>query len=92
MSERDGYDGTDVVLAFLAGAVTGACVALLSTPQSGSDTRDKLSGWAQEARGRAPRLPRAVRSAWSDAAAAAKQAFVDAWEEPGEPTDSTTGS
>lgn len=42
-----------LLLAFLAGAVTGAAVALLYAPASGEDTRDFLGERAREGRERA---------------------------------------
>ena len=36
MNDNNGYSGADLLLAFLAGSVAGAAVALLTAPQSGS--------------------------------------------------------
>lgn len=78
MSERNGYSGTQVLLAFLAGAITGASAALLSAPQSGSETRGAIRGWAHDAGAKATRLPEALRNAYREASRAAKQAFNEA--------------
>jgi gas vesicle protein len=45
--------GGTVLLAFLAGAVTGAAVALLFAPAAGDETRQFLSDKARESRERA---------------------------------------
>jgi gas vesicle protein len=52
MARNDGGGGT-VLLAFLAGAVTGAAVALLFAPATGDETRQFLSEKARESRERA---------------------------------------
>lgn len=78
MSEENGYSGVQVLLAFLAGAVTGACVALLAAPQSGTETRGAIRGWARDAGGKATRLPEALRRAYREATHAARQAFNQA--------------
>lgn len=49
------------ILSFLAGAVTGAAVALLVAPQSGRETREKLAGYSEELRERYRTLPDEVR-------------------------------
>lgn len=46
-------DSGTVLLAFLAGAVTGAAVALLFAPAAGEETRQFLSDKARESRDRA---------------------------------------
>lgn len=52
MSRHDS-EGGSVLLAFLAGAVTGAAVALLFAPAAGEETRQFLSEKARESRERA---------------------------------------
>ena len=71
-------NGGNVLLAFLAGAVTGAAVALLTAPTTGPDARDSLRGWARDAQGRATKVPSAVQYAARKATAAAKEAFHEA--------------
>ena len=78
MSEGNGYSGVQVVLAFLAGAATGAAVALLTAPQSGSETRGTIHAWSREAGGKAARLPEALRHAYREASRAAGKAFNEA--------------
>lgn len=45
------------VLSFLAGALTGAAVALLVAPKSGRETRELLSSYGDELRERCRHLP-----------------------------------
>ena len=52
MSRNESNGGT-VLLAFLAGAVTGAAVALLFAPAAGDETRQFLTDKARESRERA---------------------------------------
>ena len=87
MSTENRYSGAHLMLAFLAGAVGGACAALLTAPQSGSEARDSLRGWAREAQGSAGRVPEALRSAYQRASVAAKQAFTEALQERPAETD-----
>ena len=75
MSNRNGISGGQLILAFIAGAVTGAAVALLASPQSGPEVRESIKGWAHDAQGRASRVPEALRSAYTRASRAAKTAF-----------------
>lgn len=53
MAREDMNGGGTLVLAFIAGAVTGAAVALLFAPATGEDTRQFLSERAREGRERA---------------------------------------
>jgi gas vesicle protein len=53
MSRDDTTGGGGVLLAFLAGAVAGAAVALLFAPATGDETRQFLSDKAREGRERA---------------------------------------
>jgi gas vesicle protein len=50
---NDNTSSGAVMLAFLAGAVTGAAVALLFAPASGEETREYLGQRARESRARA---------------------------------------
>jgi gas vesicle protein len=52
MSRQDSSGGT-VLLAFLAGAISGAAVALLFAPAAGDETRQFLTDKARESRERA---------------------------------------
>jgi gas vesicle protein len=77
----NGNGGAHLILAFLAGAVTGACAALLIAPQSGDETRDSLRGWARDAESKAGRVPLAVKNAAQRASEAARTAFNEAMQE-----------
>lgn len=59
MSRQD--SGGTVVLAFLAGAIAGAAVALLFAPAPGEDTRQLLGEKAREGRERAAEAARQGR-------------------------------
>ena len=50
MDDERGYSTGTVVLAFLIGGVVGAGVALLTAPQSGRETRQKIMDLADEAK------------------------------------------
>lgn len=53
MSRYESGGAGNVLLAFLAGAVTGAAVALLFAPAAGDETRQFLTDKARESRERA---------------------------------------
>jgi gas vesicle protein len=53
MARDESVGGGTLVLAFIAGAVTGAAVALLFAPATGDDTRQLLADKAREGRHRA---------------------------------------
>ena len=55
--------GGSVLLAFLAGAISGAAVALLFAPASGDETRQFLTDKARESRERALAAAREGREA-----------------------------
>jgi gas vesicle protein len=59
MSRQD--SGGTAVLAFLAGAIAGAAVALLFAPAAGDETRQLLSEKAREGRERAAEAARQGR-------------------------------
>jgi gas vesicle protein len=50
MAKNDSIGGGAVLLAFVAGAVAGAAVALLFAPATGEETRDYLGQRAREGR------------------------------------------
>ncbi len=80
MSERQDTDGNGrsallpVVLGFMAGAVSGAAVALLLAPASGRDTRAQIGGAYHRSTQKVARIPAALKSAGK----AARTAFADA--------------
>lgn len=49
------------VIAFASGAVIGAAAALLLTPASGSEVRDKLSGFGETAAEKMKRMAREAK-------------------------------
>jgi gas vesicle protein len=81
MKDDNCYGGSHLLLAFLAGGLTGAAVALLVAPQSGPETRHSLRSLAKNAQGTAVRVPEALRRAYADASEAAKKAFSEAFAE-----------
>ncbi len=73
-------DDARIWMAFLAGAAMGAGVALLTAPQSGRETREKLAGGVRGGVDRVRALPPAVREAAHEAGEAASKAFRTAYE------------
>jgi len=61
MSNNDRCDSGVAVLTFLAGAVVGAAVALLTTPKSGRETREILTGYGAELKEKASHIPDELR-------------------------------
>lgn len=74
---NDGYAGTTVLFAFLAGAAGGAVVALLVAPRSGAETRASLAEFGSNIARVAGRVPSAVRNVYDSASSAAVTAFSD---------------
>lgn len=55
---RDNCDNSSTaVLAFLAGTVVGAAIALLTAPKTGQETREMLAGYGAELKEKAKALP-----------------------------------
>jgi gas vesicle protein len=50
MANNDNLGGGAMLLAFVAGAIAGAAVALLFAPATGEDTRDFIGQRAREGR------------------------------------------
>lgn len=73
MSNDGRFGSMHLVVAFLAGAVAGAVVAVLTTPRSGPEMRDSIKDWARAAGGEG-RFQRATR--------AAREAFTESFREP----------
>lgn len=63
-----------IVLGFMAGAASGAAVALLLAPASGRDTRAQIGGVYRKSTEKVARLPAALKSAGK----AARTAFAEA--------------
>jgi len=53
MEEDEGYSSSSMFLAFLFGGIVGAGLALLLTPQSGRETRNKMKEFADGVREKA---------------------------------------
>jgi gas vesicle protein len=47
MSEQRSVPAGSLLVAFLAGAVAGAVVALLTTPKNGREMRESVADWAR---------------------------------------------
>lgn len=79
MHRDEGFSGSAVLLAFLAGAAAGAAVALITAPKAGRETREDVRGWARDTRDRVhDRLdgtPETIRNAYGRAADAARRAY-----------------
>ena len=63
MAKNDSLGGGAVLLAFLAGAVAGAAVALLFAPATGEETREYLGQRAREGREKVVDAARQFRQA-----------------------------
>jgi gas vesicle protein len=72
MGQSTGSAGT-VLLAFIAGAVTGAAVALLFAPATGDETREYLGQRAREGRSKAAGALERAREQYQRAAEAAER-------------------
>jgi gas vesicle protein len=75
---NNGYSGSQLLIAFLAGAAAGAAVALLTAPQSGKETREKVKRWAHDLEDKAAHLPAELKQAYGRATDAAKGTFAKA--------------
>lgn len=53
MSEDRGFSAGNVILAFVLGGIVGAGIALLTAPQSGKETREKIKEFADDTRKKA---------------------------------------
>ena len=49
MSDEHRCSSVHLLLAFVAGAAAGAAVALLTSPRTGKENREKLAEWARRA-------------------------------------------
>jgi gas vesicle protein len=86
--ETGGTGAGGLVVAFLAGVVTGTVAALLLAPRSGSETRARLG----DAVGRTGARARRGREAARAAVAAAEEAFAEAMKQGAAPGEAAAGS
>jgi gas vesicle protein len=63
MANNDNLGGGAVLLAFVAGAIAGAAVALLFAPATGEETRDFIGQRAREGREKVVDAARQFRAA-----------------------------
>jgi gas vesicle protein len=63
VAKDDGVGGGAVLVAFIAGAVAGAAVALLFAPATGEETREYLGERAREGREKVVDAARQFRTA-----------------------------
>lgn len=73
MSNEKGFSAGSVILAFLVGGIAGAAVALLFAPQSGKQTRDKISDLAGEVSEKAEKLAKNLKAGVKDAIETGKE-------------------
>ena len=66
MSRHDAVGGGTVMLAFIAGSLAGAAVALLFAPAAGDETRQFLNDKAREGRERAAAAAASARQQGSE--------------------------
>lgn len=76
MNDDRGYSAGSVVLAFVLGGLVGAGIALLTAPQSGRETREKIKELSDETRKKAAEYAGQVKDKFSHAVESGKH-FVD---------------
>ena len=64
--------GLTMFFAFVGGALLGGAAAVLFAPRSGAETRRRIAGAVDDAKGFASHMPEAIR----DASSAAQAAFA----------------
>ena len=79
MTDTRGFSGSHLLIAFATGAAAGAVIALVTAPRNGRETREALASWADDVRGKAERLPRAMGVAVERGAKAGKEAFAESY-------------
>jgi gas vesicle protein len=81
MSDERGYCAGSILLAFVLGGVVGAGIALLTAPQSGRETREKIREFADETRKKAADYAEQARDTVSSYAGQAKEKVTSAYEQ-----------
>ncbi len=79
MSDKNGFGGLGVALAFIGGATAGAIAAILLAPKSGKETRTELREFASHGAEQMGRLPAAIKEAYSHGADSAKESFTETY-------------
>lgn len=69
-------NNSKILLAFLAGGAIGAGVALLTAPTSGEETRKKMKGAFDEAKGRISEKAAELQQTFADRKEGLKAAYV----------------
>ena len=77
-SDRSGWRGTHVAIAFALGALAGAAAAMLLAPHSGAKTRRKVRDTVRKARESLGDIRGTVESSWRRAARAARTVLDNA--------------
>lgn len=67
MNDERGFCAGSVILAFVLGGIVGAGVALLTAPQSGRETREKIKEFSDETRKKAAEYTGQVKDKFSTA-------------------------
>ena len=76
MSERDEFGA--FLVGFIVGGLSGAVVALLFAPQTGTETRREIARYAKKAQIQATRWSRAVQSGVKEVMDRNKRPMVEA--------------
>jgi gas vesicle protein len=71
-----GFSAGSIFLAFILGSIVGAGFALLMSPQSGKETRDKIKGLAEDVKKKASEYAEEVKDKLSTAAQQGKD-FIE---------------
>jgi len=81
MSDDRGFCTGSVLLAFVLGGVVGAGIALLTAPQSGRETREKIRELADDTRKKTVEYAGQAKDAASSYAGQAKDKVTSAYEQ-----------
>jgi len=76
MNDDRGFSAGSVLLAFVLGGVVGAGIALLTAPQSGEETRNKIKEFTDETRKKAGDYAGQVKDKFSSTVESGKH-FVE---------------
>ncbi len=77
MSNEKGFSAGSLILAFLIGGIAGAAAALLLAPQSGKETREKISDLAEDVSDKAKELRDRVKSGVKEAVELGEKTFEE---------------